>query len=100
MLASHPSPSGSPATRRPPLMQSSTAYSSAMRIGGDVAEIVAPSWTRATLSSPWSRVVLASAAADTFGLHMNPYGFLWGSLGPTPSKPSFAASMSSSSDQL
>ena len=42
MLASIGLPSGMPATSRPPLMQSSIAYSSAMRIGGFVVGSVAP----------------------------------------------------------
>jgi hypothetical protein len=72
MLASEPSPRGSPATSRPPLMQSITAYSSAIRIGGEVDDTVAPSCTRATSSMPASFVILASVAPNRFGLHMNP----------------------------
>ena len=53
-------------------MQSSTAYSSAMRMGGEVAASVAPSCTSATSSKPWSRVILARMAPNKFGLHMNP----------------------------
>src|SRR6516162_10447803 len=41
-------PSGSPATSRPPLMQSSMAYSSATRIGGFEVGSVAPICTIAT----------------------------------------------------
>jgi len=43
MTASVGSPVGKPATNRPPLMQSSIAYSSAMRVGGVVEGSVEPS---------------------------------------------------------
>ena len=53
-------------------MQSITAYSSAILIGGAVDETVAPSWTSATSSMPASFVIFASVAPNRFGLHMNP----------------------------
>ncbi len=90
-------PSGMPATRRPPLMQSSMAYSSAMRMGGCVAGKVAPIWTIAQ-----SRPSVARASTDPirFGLGMNPYAFWWCSLVQIPSDPARAAAISSSNVQL
>ncbi len=70
-----------------------------MRVGGDVDASVAPSWTSAT-SRPRSRVRRARIEPKRFGLHMYPYGFWWCSFVPSPSKPSSAASMSSSMDWL
>src|SRR2546428_11618660 len=90
-------PSGSPATSRPPLMQSSIAYSSATRIGGFDVGSVAPIWTIAT-SIPF--VSLASTPPIKLGLGMKPYAFWWCSLGHRPSKPAPAAYSSSSSVQL
>jgi hypothetical protein len=65
-------PSGRPATSRPPLMQSSIAYSSATRIGGFAVGRVEPIWTMATFV-PW--VSFASALPIRFGLGMKPYAF-------------------------
>ena len=62
-------PRGSPATSRPPLMQSSMPYSSAMRIGGEVVGRVMPICTMATSRS---LVCLASTLPMRFGLGMNP----------------------------
>src|SRR6516162_5114152 len=50
IVASVGNPVGKPATRRPPLMQSISAYSSATRVGGLVEGSVEPIWTIATLS--------------------------------------------------
>ncbi len=58
-----------PATSRPPLMQSSIAYSSAMRVGGVVDGKVEPIWTIATLRS---LVSLASTEPIRLGLAMKP----------------------------
>ena len=69
MVASDGRPVGKPATRRPPLMQSSIAYSSAMRVGGVVDGSVEPSCTMATF---WPLVPLASTAAMMLGLAMKP----------------------------
>ena len=62
-------PSGKPATRRPPLMQSSIAYSSATRMGGLEVGKVAPICTMAT-SRPL--VPRASTLPMRFGLGMKP----------------------------
>ena len=68
-LASIGVPSGMPATRRPPLMQSSMAYSSATRMAGIVVGSVDPICTMAT-----SRWLVARASTDPImlGLGMNP----------------------------
>src|SRR5262245_63616466 len=81
-------PSGRPATSRPPLMQSSIAYSSATRSGGLDVGKVAPICTIATLL-PF--VARASTLPIRFGLGMNPYAFWWCSLVHTPSNPHLAA---------
>jgi hypothetical protein len=65
-------PSGRPATSRPPLMQSSIAYSSATRIGGLEVGSVAPICTMATLLPCVPR---ASTLPIRFGLGMKPYAF-------------------------
>jgi hypothetical protein len=62
-------PSGRPATRRPPLMQSSIAYSSATRIGGLEVGSVAPICTIATLLPAVAR---ASTLPMRLGLGMKP----------------------------
>jgi hypothetical protein len=62
-------PSGRPATRRPPLMQSSMAYSSATRMGGFWVGRVAPICTMATGRS---LVALASTLPIRLGLGMKP----------------------------
>ena len=69
MLASIGLPSGMPATRRPPLMQSIMAYSSATRIGGFVVGSVEPICTMAT-----SRPLVARARTEPIrlGPGMNP----------------------------
>src|SRR6516162_9906924 len=77
-------PSGSPATSRPPLMQSSMAYSSATRIGGFEVGSVAPICTIATFEP---LVSFASTLPMMFGLGMKPYAFWWCSFVQTPSKP-------------
>src|ERR1700726_292063 len=69
ITASDGNPVGNPATRRPPLMQSSMAYSSAMRVGGVVDGKVEPSWTMAT---SWPLVAFASTAPMIEGLAMKP----------------------------
>ena len=69
MVASVGSPVGNPATTRPSLMQSSIAYSSAMRVGGVVDGNVEPSWMIATF---WPSVCFASTEAIRLGLAMKP----------------------------
>ena len=69
MVASAGSPVGNPATGRPPLMQSSIAYSSAMRVGGVVEGSVEPSWMIAIF---WPLVCLASTAPMMLGFAMKP----------------------------
>jgi hypothetical protein len=69
MAASEGSPVGNPATSRPPLMQSSIAYSSAMRVGGEVEGSVEPSWISATF---WPLVFFARMAPMMLGLAMKP----------------------------
>jgi hypothetical protein len=69
ITASDGRPVGNPATSRPPLMQSSMAYSSAMRVGGVVDGNVEPSWTMAI---SWPLVALASTAPMRLGLAMKP----------------------------
>lgn len=81
-------PSGRPATSRPPLMQSSIAYSSATRMGGFDVGSVAPICTIATFV-PF--VALASTLPMRFGLGMKPYAFWWCSFVQTPSNPARAA---------
>jgi hypothetical protein len=68
-LASIDVPAGIPATRRPPEMQSSIAYSSAIRIAGCMLGSVEPICTIAT-----SRRLVARAGTDPmmFGFGMNP----------------------------
>ena len=62
-------PRGSPATSRPPLMQSSMAYSSATRTGGVVVGKVIPICTMA-VSMPL--VSFASTLPIRLGLGMKP----------------------------
>ena len=62
-------PRGKPATSRPPLMQSSMAYSSATRMGGFEVGSVAPICTTATGRS-W--VARASTLPIRLGLGMKP----------------------------
>ena len=69
IVASVGSPVGNPATSRPPLMQSSMAYSSAMRVGGVVDGKVEPSWMMAMF---WPLVAFASTAPMRLGLAMKP----------------------------
>ena len=69
IVASVGSPVGNPATSRPPLMQSSIAYSSAMRVGGVVDGSVEPSWMMATF---WPAVPRASTEPIRLGLAMKP----------------------------
>ena len=69
ITASDGRPVGNPATSRPPLMQSSIAYSSAMRVGGVVDGKVEPSWTMAMF---WPLVAFASTAPMMLGLAMKP----------------------------
>ena len=69
IVASVGSPVGKPATSRPPLMQSSMAYSSAIRVGGVVDGRVEPSWMIATF---WPLVSFASTAPMMLGFAMKP----------------------------
>ena len=58
-----------PATRRPPLMQSRMAYSSAMRVGGLVDGSVEPICTMATF---WPLVPRARTDPIKLGFAMKP----------------------------
>ena len=69
IVASAGSPVGNPATSRPPLMQSRMAYSSAMRVGGEVEGKVEPIWMMAVLS-PF--VSFASTEPMRLGFAMKP----------------------------
>ena len=97
MVASVGSPVGKPATSRPRLMQSISAYSSAMRVGGLVEARVEPIWTMAT---SWPSVSLARAAPIRLGLAMNPYTFWWCWFVHSPWMPARAAWTNSSRVQL
>ena len=69
MTASVGKPVGKPATSRPPLMQSSIAYSSAIRVGGVVDGRVEPSWM---IAMSWPLVSLASTEPIRLGFAMKP----------------------------
>ena len=68
-MASVGKPAGKPATKRPPLMQSIMAYSSAIRVGGLVEGKVEPSCTIATFMPSVAR---ASTEPIRLGLAMKP----------------------------